>query len=72
MDVESPLFATAIFSLVGFVVGSSFLGMMGMASDAIVLIFTMDIEIQKYHTGVRASKYTPAPLRSLIKELGYW
>lgn len=69
--MDSPLLATAIFALVGFVVGSAFLGMMGMASDAIVLIFTMDYEIQRYHTGVNASKYTPAPLRSLIKDLGY-
>ncbi len=48
-DMENPMIAAAIFGFLGCLVGNAFLGILALASDAIVLIFTMDEEIQRYH-----------------------
>lgn len=45
-NVTNPMFPTIMFGLVGFLIGYIFMSVYGVVSDAILMIFTMDEEIE--------------------------
>jgi len=58
---------TAIFALVGYVIGYIFMAVYGTTSEAILMIFTMDEEIEK-SLGNSEAANCPAPLQDFLKE----
>jgi hypothetical protein len=59
--------AFVIFLLIGFIIGSSFMSLYGIVSDAILLVFAVDEEINRVHVG-KSSEYAPSPLKKFIRE----
>jgi len=44
--VSSPFFPTLVIALIGYVVGSVFMSVYGTVMDAILIVFSMDEEIE--------------------------
>lgn len=66
--LNSPVVPTILFAIVGFCIGSVFMSVYGTASDAILIVFTMDEEIEKEHFNKSSAANCPEPLRDFINE----
>jgi len=48
-DLISPWSSTIVFGIIGFTIGSIFMSVYGTVADAVLIIFSMEEEIEKYH-----------------------
>jgi hypothetical protein len=50
-SIHNSLLPTVIFIIIGILVGRLFMGLYAIVADSILIIFTIDEEISKYHGG---------------------
>lgn len=50
-DINDTLAAICMFILIGFIIGSSFMSIYSKVSDAIILVYAVDAEINRIHGG---------------------
>jgi hypothetical protein len=60
--LNSPILPTLIFLLIGWLIGSIFISIYGMSSDALMHCFLVDTEIN------RDAKHSPKALRSFVED----
>ena len=60
--LNSPILPTLLFLLIGWLIGSIFISIYGMSSDALMHCFLVDQEIN------RDPKYSPEELRRFVEE----
>lgn len=67
-DISSPVAPTIIYGVIGLTIGGTFMTVYGIVADAVLLIFTMEEEIEKYHgTGMKVNR-CPEPLLDFVQQ----
>lgn len=61
-DISSPIPSTIVFGIIGLTIGGNFMTVYGIVADAVLLIFTMEEEIEKYHGAAMKVNRCPEPL----------
>lgn len=67
-NLTSPVVPTVLMAIIGFIIGSIFMSVYGTVSDAILIVFTMDEEIEK-SSGKGGATNCPEPLKEFISNL---
>lgn len=67
-NLDSPVAPTIVMTIIGYAVGSIFMSVYGAVSDAILIVFTMDEEIEKA-AGKNKAANCPEPLKEFIENL---
>lgn len=65
-NISSPIPTTVICGIIGLSVGGNFMTVYGIVADAVLLIFTMEEEIEKYHGKAMKVNRCPEPLSEFI------
>lgn len=69
-NISSPIPSTIVFGIIGFCVGGNFMTVYGIVADAVLVIFTMEEEIEKYHGKAMKVNRCPEPLSEFINNHG--
>lgn len=67
-DLSSKVPSTVICGIIGFCVGGNFMTVYGIIADAVLLIFTMEEEIEKYHGTSMKVNRCPEPLSDFVNQ----
>lgn len=65
--ISSPIASTIVFGIIGLTVGGNFMTVYGIVADAVLLIFTMEEEIEKYHGAAMKVNRCPEPLQDFVQ-----